>query len=60
MKKIKEAIDDEAIKNIKNAQDRYKRDYDKKHLTTNVHTPATSCVISSLFAFFYGAGRFLY
>lgn len=49
MKKIKEAIDDKAIKNIKNAQDRYKRDYDNKHFTTNVRTFATSCVISTLF-----------
>ena len=36
MKKIKEVIDSKAITNIKNAQDHYKRDYDKKHHTHNV------------------------
>ena len=36
MKKIKEVIDSRAITNISNAQDRYKRDYDKKHHTSNV------------------------
>ena len=36
MKKIKEVIDSKAITNSKNAQDHYKRDYDKKHHTHNV------------------------
>ena len=33
---------------IKNVQDHYKRDYVKKHLTTNVHMFMTSCVNSTL------------
>ena len=48
MRKIKEAIDGKAIKNIKKAQDRYKRDYDKKHLTTNMRMFTTSCVVSTV------------
>ena len=36
MKKIKDAIDSKAMMNIKNAQERYKNDYDKKHHVNNV------------------------
>ena len=34
--KLKEAIECKAIENIKEAQDRYKKDYDKKHHTSKV------------------------
>ena len=36
MKKLKEAIECKAMENIKEAQNRYKRDYDKKHHTNKV------------------------
>ena len=36
MKKLKEAIECKAMENIKEAQGRYKKDYDKKHHTSKV------------------------
>lgn len=36
MKKLKEVIECKAMENIEEAQDRYKRDYDKKHHTSKV------------------------
>lgn len=38
MKKLKEIIECKAMENIKEAQDRYKRDYDKKHHASKVCT----------------------
>ena len=36
MKKLKEVIECKTMENIKEAQDRYKKDYDKKHHTSKV------------------------
>ena len=61
MRKIKEAIDGKAIKNIQNTQDHYKRDYDKRasyYQCTYVYD--IMCNWYSHFAFFHGAERFLY
>ena len=53
MKKIKEVIDYKAMENIEDAQDRYKRDYDKKHHTSSVCLELHSYIYAYLFVIIF-------